>query len=58
LLELRRDERVGLGLELAVPLAEEAVAAEVAVLQALLQADVADAERRLDLDQLGGLASE
>ena len=43
------------GVEVGVPVAEQAVAAEVAVFEPLFEPDVADAEVRLDLDQLGGL---
>src|SRR5271157_5803652 len=49
------DENLGLGAEVAVALAKQAIAAQVAVLQAAGQPRVGNAEVRLELDQLGGL---
>ena len=48
-------EGVGLGLEIAIPFAEQAVAAEVTILKASGEPGVGDPEVRLEPDQLGGL---
>ena len=49
------DEDAGLGARLAIALAKQAVAAEVAILQPALQPRVGNAQLRLELDQLGRL---
>ena len=46
--QLVRYEGMRLGLEVAIPVAKEAVAAEVAILQPAFQPDIADAEARLE----------
>src|SRR5579883_1620668 len=53
--DLGMDEDAGLRRRLVISFAEEAVAAQVAVLQAALQSRVGDPETRLEADQLGGL---
>src|SRR3974377_1997204 len=53
--QLGMDEHLRLRAGVAIALAKQAVAAEVAVLEAAGQARVGDAEIGLELDELGGL---